>query len=187
MQLEPCKRQRGTWVDGERAAFGRLHVREEPEAALVEAAQQDVAGLRLPLGVHGRDRHRVRLETRRHDRVVDPLARLLDGIGIQVRNVDPARLVLAAQFRQVHGGRSSGCAGQAIVIAIGAEVPIALRSSAAVWAITWYWPPSGKPSVRVKVPSSAAPKRTSRSAANVPSACWTLTTSVSLGFTGTIE
>jgi hypothetical protein len=74
VQLHPRQRERAVRVGSQCAPLRRLAVREEPEAALVQPAQEDVAGFRPPLRIDRRQRHGVRLDALGRDCVVDPLA-----------------------------------------------------------------------------------------------------------------
>ena len=86
----PVEREGRAWVVGQIAALGALVVREEREAAVVGALQQDHPIGGRPVGARGRQRHRGRLvHVLGGDRLGEPLLEQGDRLGCHVPRFAP--------------------------------------------------------------------------------------------------
>ena len=110
MQLQPGEQHRGTAGGGHLPALRRVVVGEEREAALVGAAQQDVARLRPTLLVDGAEHECVGFRAPGLARLAVPTLPLHHRVGVDIGHVEPSRLVVEAVTRQVgeRAGRRLG-------------------------------------------------------------------------------
>ncbi len=105
VELQPAPRQGGDARGVEVAALGALVAREEPEAALVDSAQQHVAAAGPALRVDGRERHRVGLVDALGGGVLEPARELRERVGVERADVEAVGVVLVAEGGQVRGAR----------------------------------------------------------------------------------
>ncbi|CAM2144862.1 hypothetical protein PT2222_160185 [Paraburkholderia tropica] len=97
LEFNPVKQQRCVRIGAQFAALAAFVVREEHEAALVHALDQQDARGGAALRVDGGDRHGVRLGQLRVQRLGEPGVELADGIGVDVGGVERAERVVLAE------------------------------------------------------------------------------------------